>query len=190
MFAFSCHTVLQKNVFAWEGLLRIFAPIIKKKGGWKRGKRGKVPWETGAGTTCCISVYLFNHYTVLQKNTFAREGRLRISAPIIIKKRGKRGKRGKGPLESGAGTTSSISVYLLNHYTVLQKNIFAREGRLRISAPIIIKKRKKGEKEERSPRDRRRNDFQHLCLFGKSLHRSSKKRIRAKRSFKNFRPDH
>ena len=54
---------------------------------------------------------------------------------------------GEGPLETGAGTTSSISVYLLNHYTVLQKNAFARKGRLRISAPIIKKEgvEKKGE---------------------------------------------
>ena len=94
VFAFSCHTVLQKIAFAREGRLRIFVPIIKKKAGEKGGKRGKVPWESGAGTTCCISVYLLNHYTVLQKNTFAREGRLRIFAPII-KKRGQRGKRGK-----------------------------------------------------------------------------------------------
>ena len=84
-----------------------------------------------------------------------REGRLRIFAPVI-KKNGEKGEKGEGPLETGAGTTSSISVYLLNHYTVLQKNAFARKGRLRISAPIIKKKGeergKKGEKGGRPPR--------------------------------------
>ena len=97
-----------------------------------------------------------------------------------------------------AGTISGIAVFAFSCHTVLQKIAFAREGRLRISAPIIKKKGvekggnkkrvinkkrgKKGKKGEGPLGDRCRNDLLHFRLFVKSLHRSSKKHIRARRS--------
>ena len=58
---------------------------------------------------------------------------------------------------------------------------------------LLLRSSKNGEKGENynmSPSDKCRNDFRHCSVCFQLPHRSSKNRIRARRSFKNFRPDH